>query len=142
MKTLKNIAITLAIFAFMGLPALAQGPIIKRLNFDINVPYQLRMTDYVLPEGHYILKQVDQNDINLFWLYKDDMMHSPIAVVRTVRNAVISRDLPQKTELLMRFNESGDEAMPIVRGFTIPGEDPFQIISVVPKNSSVLVRVH
>ena len=142
MKTLKNIAITLAIFAFMGLPALAQGPIIKRLNFDINVPYQLRMTDYVLPEGHYILKQVDQNDINLFWLYKDNMMHSPIAVVRTVRTPTWGSNVPGKTELMLKINESGDEAMPIVRGFTIPGEDPFQIISVVPKNSSVLVRVH
>jgi hypothetical protein len=142
MKTLKNIAITLALFAFMGLPALAQGPIIKRLNFDINVPYQLRMTDYVLPEGHYILKQVDQNDINLFWMYKDNMMHSPIAVVRTVRIPTWGSQVPSKTQLTLRMKESGDEAMPVVRGFTIPGEDPFQIISVVPKDTRVLVRVH
>jgi len=143
MKTIRNIAITVALFAFLGIPALAQGPIIKRLSFDINVPYQLRMTDYILPEGHYILKQMSQNDINLFALYKDNMMHSPIAMVRTVRDSAPTlADTPQKADLILRIKESGDEAMPVVRGFTIPGEDAFQIITVVPKDNRVLVRVH
>ena len=143
MKTIRNIAITVALFAFLGIPALAQGPIIKLVSFDINVPYQMRMTDYILPEGHYIFKQMSQNDINLFALYKDNMMHSPIAMVRTVRDSVGNgQDLPERTALIMRIKESGDDAMPIVRGFTIPGEDPFHIIAVVPKDSRVLVRVH
>jgi hypothetical protein len=142
MKTLRSIAITIGLLTLIGIPALGQGPIYKKLWFDINVPYQLRMTDYILPEGHYILKQVDQNDINLFWLYKDTMTHAPIAVVRTVRdNVATMADTPQKTQLLIRMNERGTDAMPVVRGFTIPGEDPFHIIAVVPKDSHALVRV-
>jgi len=142
MRNLRNIAITIALFAFIGIPAFAQGPIYKQISFDINVPYQMRMTDYIIPEGHYVLRQVSQNDINLFWLYKDNFLHAPIAVVRTVRTPTWGSDVPQKTNLMIRMDESGSTATPVVRGFTIPGEDPFHIIAVVPKDSRTLVRVH
>jgi len=99
------------------------------------------MTDYILPEGHYVMKQVSQNDIDLFWLYKDNMLHSPIAVIRTVRKPTWGSNVPQKSDLIIRINESSSEGTPVVRGFTIPGEDPFQIIAVVPKDSRALVRV-
>src|SRR6266700_1480617 len=124
MKTIRNIATTIGLFALLGLPIFAQGPIHKQLFFDINVPYQLRMTDYIIPEGHYILRQMDANDINLFALYQGDMMHAPIAMVRTVRIPYISlSDTPQKTEIMIREDESSPDATPIVRGWTIPGED-------------------
>jgi len=62
-----------------------QGPLHKQVNYTINVPYALRKANYLLPPGRYILYQVSQNDLNLFALYQGDMMHSPIAVIRTTR---------------------------------------------------------
>src|SRR5579871_2144920 len=143
MRSIRNIAVAAVLASFLATTfAFAQGPIIKMVTFDINVPYQLRMANYELPEGHYILRQISQNDINLFSLYKDDLLHRPVAVVRTIRvPATGLSDLPQKTEMLLRDNESGSAA-PIMRGFTIPGEDAFQIISVVPNKNSMLVRVN
>src|SRR5215831_17801964 len=86
MKTIRNIAMA-AVFASLlaASSAFAQGPIYKIVRFDINVPYELRMSNYILPRGHYVIRQMSANDINLFALYRDNMTHPPIAIFRTVR---------------------------------------------------------
>jgi len=126
--------------ASIGL-VLAQGPIKKQVNYDINVPYQMRMTNYLLPAGHYILKQVSDNDLNLFALYHGDMMHSPIAMIRTTRIEYSGNRWPEKTRMLVRIDESRDEGLPILRGWNIPGEAGWEVISVVPRHNRFLTRV-
>ena len=144
MKALRNTAIALTFITLVAASlASAQAPLRKTVLFSINVPYEMRMTNYMLPEGNYIIRQMDDNDINLFALYKDDMRHSPIAMIRTAPiDYSATRNWPSKTELLIREDESSPDATPILRGFVIPGDSGFQIISVVPKNSNVLVRVN
>jgi hypothetical protein len=121
--------------------ALAQGPIRKQVNYDINVPYAMRMANYLLPEGHYILKQVSDNDLNLFALYRDDMMHSPIAMIRTTRIDYSVSGWPEKTRMLLRIDEGSEDAHPVLRGWNIPGENGWEVIAVVPRNHSVLTRI-
>jgi len=142
MKTIRNIAMAAMLASLLATSfAFAQGPIYKLVRFDINVPYELRMSNYILPEGHYVIRQMSANDINLFALYKDDMTHPPIAIFRTVRIPYNTMaDTPRHTELLIRDDESG--GVPVVRGFTIPGDDGYQIVSVVPRKHSILVRAY
>ena len=145
MRTLRNAAVAVVFASILATSfAFGQSPLIyKQVTFNINVPYRLRMTNYELPQGNYILRQVSQNDINLFFLYKDSLTHPPVAVVRTVRVVANSpADYPEKTEILYRTDESDVNNVPIIRGFTIHGEEAFQIINVVPKKGSMLVRVY
>jgi hypothetical protein len=141
MKYLRNglIATVMILTSSLSM-VLAQGPIKKQVNYDINVPYAMRMANYLLPAGHYILKQVNDNDLNLFVLYKDDMMHSPIAMVRTARINYAVSALPEKTRMLLRIDEDSGDAHPILRGWNIPGEDGWEVIAVVPKHYGVLTR--
>ena len=53
--------------------AMGQGPLHKRVNYTINVSHSLRMGDYMLPPGKYVIYQINQNDTNLFALYQNDM---------------------------------------------------------------------
>jgi hypothetical protein len=112
----------------------AQGILHRELYFTVSVPYRLRMGDYLLPAGYYTLKQVSANDLNLFFLYQGDKRHSPIAAVRTVRVSHAVSGYANDTE--MRWNideESGTRVVPIIHGWEIPGEDGWEIISVVPR---------
>jgi len=120
--------------------ALGQGPIRKQVNYDINVPFEMRMANYVLPAGHYILKQVSDNDVNLFALYQGDMMHSPIAMIRTTRIYYSGR-WPEHTRMLLTIDERTDEALPIIRGWNIPGESGWEVIAVVPRHNHMLTRI-
>jgi len=126
--------------ASIGL-VLAQGPVKKQINYDINVPYEMRMTNYLLPAGHYILRQVSDNDLNLFALYQGDMMHSPIAMIRTARIEYGAGRWPEHTRMLVRIDETRDEGLPILRGWNIPGESGWEVISVVPRHHKVLTRI-
>ena len=142
MKYLKSGVVTgiMILTASIG-AVLAQGQIKKQVNYDINVPYEMRMANYLLPPGHYILRQVSDNDLNLFALYQGDMMHSPVAMIRTTRIQYGSGRWPEKTRMLLTIDESRDEAIPILRGFNIPGEDGWEVIAVVPKHHHVLTRI-
>src|SRR5215831_14730011 len=105
--------------------AFAQGPIQKRIDFNINVPFQVRMGGYLLPAGDYVLRQVSANDLNLFALFPGKyMMHSPVAMIRTTRiDYYSSGRWPSKTNLLLNIDEMGGQATPVLRGWNIPGED-------------------
>ncbi|HSE98594.1 MAG TPA: hypothetical protein VLD57_10050 [Blastocatellia bacterium] len=125
----------------MSVAALAQGPINKRVNYSINVNYALRMGDYMLPPGKYVLYQINQNDTNLFALYQEDMTQSPVAMIRTVRIEYRGNDYPEDTEMLLTIDEDSVDSHPVLRGWNIPGMDGFEIISVVAKDTGVLTRV-
>jgi hypothetical protein len=134
------IAIVITLAASIGM-VLAQGPIKKQVNYDINVPYAMRMANYMLPPGHYILKQVSDNDLNLFALYKNDMMHSPIAMIRTTRIDYSVTRLAGKTRMLLTIDEDSPDAHPVLRGWNIPGENGWEVIAVVPRNYRALSRI-
>jgi hypothetical protein len=135
---------TLAIFllAMMAVTALAQGPLQKKVNFSINVPYAVRMGNYLLPPGNYVLYQISQNDLNLFALYPQDMTNEPIAMIRTIRIDFAAGGYPEKTELLMEPDETSRRARPVLQGWTIPGTDGWEIIGVVEKRRGVLARLN
>lgn len=138
---LRNSALVAVLIGVMATLALAQGPIHKRVNYSINVNYALRMGDYILPEGRYVLYQISQNDLNLFALYQRDMIQPPIAMIRTTRIEYQTGEYPEKTRLLLNIDETSADAHPVLLGWNIPGESGWEIISVVAKNSKILTRV-
>jgi hypothetical protein len=130
-------SLALVTLTIMGLGiADGQGPLHKQVNYAINVPYALRKADYMLPPGNYVLYQINANDLNLFALYQGDMMHSPIAMVRTTRIDYQATGYPEKTRMLISFDESSADAHPVLRGWNIPGDDGWEIIGVVPTHAS------
>src|SRR5215216_6511935 len=137
----KSALLAVMLFTAMASVVLAQGPIHKRINYTINVSHALRMGDYLLPPGRYVLYQIDQNDLNLFALYQDEMTHSPIAMIRTTRIEYQSHKFPEKTKMMLDIDETSGDAHPVLQGWNIPGEDGWEIISVVSKKEGVLTRV-
>ncbi|MEN3333180.1 MAG: hypothetical protein V7641_2545 [Blastocatellia bacterium] len=142
MKRIKKSALAaLAVMMLITSMAFAQGPMQKRVNYTINVPYSLKMGDYMLSPGRYVLYQVSFYDPNTFALYPNDMTHSPVAMIHTTRIEYNSSRPPSKTKMLLDIDESGNAAQPVIRGWTIPGEDGWEIVSVVAKNDRYLTRV-
>jgi hypothetical protein len=122
----------------------AQGPIQKRVDYTINTEHALRMGDYVLPAGKYVLFQVSPNDLNLFALYKDNRQKSPIAMIRTTRIQYLTTEMPEKTSLMLSIDEDrkGRDDLPVLKGWNIPGMDGWEIISVVEKKRGLLARAN
>ena len=142
MKSIHRKALVLfALLAALASTTFAQGPLHKRVNYEINVRHALRMGDYMLPPGRYVLYQIHQNDVNLFGLYQEDLTNEPVAMIRTVRVEYHGTDTPEDTKLVLEMDESGIAANPVLRGWNIPGMDGWEIISVVSKNDNVLTRV-
>jgi hypothetical protein len=145
MKGLRN-SVLASLLVVTGLVSIAsaQGPLNKRVNYSISAEHALRMGDYILPAGDYILFQINQNDTNLFALYQgDNMMHSPIAMIRTTRIYYPSGRTPEKTHIMLEIDEESNTrgSTPVLKGWTIPGLDGFEIISVVEGKKGVLARV-
>jgi hypothetical protein len=143
MKSLRKSMLAAIVFvAAVASMTLAQGPVQKRVNYAINVPFAVKMGDYMLPAGKYVLYQINGNDLNLFALYQNDMTHSPVAMIRTTRIEYQSSDEhPSKASMMLDIDESSSDAHPVLRGWNIPGDDGWEVISVVPKNRSVLTRI-
>src|ERR1051325_1639882 len=119
----KSALIAVIALAAISSAALAQGQVQKRVDYGINVNHALRMGDYVLPPGKYVLYQINQNDLNLFALYQEDLTHSPIAMIRTTRIEYRSPDYPSKTRMILDVDEASEDVHPVLRGWNIPGED-------------------
>jgi hypothetical protein len=135
-----------ALAAFIVLTAMTamvfgQGPVHKRVNYTINVSHSLRMGDYMLPPGRYVIYQINQNDTNLFALYQNDLTSSPIAMIRTTRIEYPTDETPSRTEMIIDVDETGRENRPMLRGWNIPGMDGWEIISVVSKRGGVLTEI-
>ena len=116
-----------------AVPALGQGPLHKRVNFTINVPFEVKKGKAVLPPGNYVLYQINAMDPNLFALYPEDMTHSPIAMIHTVRIDYSAGRYPSHTRLLMDTEESWPQKYPVLEGFNIPGEDGWALIGSVTR---------
>jgi hypothetical protein len=117
--------------------AVAQEPTQERVNFTINSPYQMRKSDIVFPAGNYILHQVSENDRNLFALYKDDMRHSPVALIKTMPIDYLYDKYPEKTKIMLDTNEPRPDSFPVVEGWTIPSMEGWEIIGVVTHQKHV-----
>lgn len=144
MFKLKSLMATITMVLIVsGLTVFAQGPLQKRVNYAINADYALRMGDYILPAGHYVLYQVSPNNLNLFALYKDDLTHSPIAMIQTARIDYSVQGYPEKTKMMLNIEETanGREDLPVLKGWTIPGMDGWEIIGVVEKERGVLTHI-
>jgi hypothetical protein len=141
MKSFAKSWLAVALLVAATSMAFAQGPLHKRINYTINVDHALRMGDYLLPPGQYVLFEINENDPNLFALYRDDMTHAPIAMIRTVRIDYSGSRYPGQTKMLLDIDEASSDLHPVIHGWNIPGEDGWQIISVVAKDKGVMTRV-
>ena len=121
--------------------AFAQGPMNKSINYTINVSHALQMCDYLMSPRQYVLYQINQNDLNLCELYRYNMKHSPVAMVRTTRIEYQGSNYPGKTNMILDIDESSSDLHPVIRGWNIPGEDGWEIISVVAKDNNVITRI-
>jgi hypothetical protein len=121
--------------------AYAQGPLQQKIHYTINVAHELKLGEYMLPAGRYELYQVNTTDLNLFGLYPENTSHSPLALIRTTRRDFnTTNEPPEHTTIRLEFDESSDAATPVLRGWTVPGEDGWEIIAVDAKDSK-LVRI-
>ncbi|MGA9770708.1 MAG: hypothetical protein WBV94_16830 [Blastocatellia bacterium] len=136
MSTLKRGALIamLLVGAATG-TAVAQEPTQERVDFTISAPYQLRKSDVVFPAGKYILQQVAESGPDLFALYKDNLRHSPVALVKTTRIKYLNDNYPNKTEILLDTNDPPARGFPVVEGWTIPAMEGWKIIGVVASDS-------
>jgi len=138
----KGAVAAILVIAAMLSTAFAQGPIQKRIDFNINVPFEVKVGGYMLPAGDYVIHQVSANDLNLFALYPGrSMRHSPVAMIRTVRvDYYASGRYPERANVKLNIDESNNEATPVLRGWNVPGDDGWQVVSVVPRDKSMLAR--
>jgi hypothetical protein len=120
--------------------ALAQGSVQERVHYAINVPHEVVMGGYVLPAGKYLLHQANATDLNLFALYRGDDTKTPIALIRTTRKDYQNGEYPQGMAIRLEFDETTTVAHPVLRGWSVPGQDGWEIIAVDAEDD-VLVRV-
>ena len=141
MLRLRTLALTaILLIGVVAVPSLAQGPLHKRVNFTVNVPFELKKGRTVLPPGDYVLYQINTDDPQLFALYPEDMTHSPVAMIRTTRIDYSGNRYPRKTRLLMDTDESWPQRYPVLEGWNIPGDDGWEVISTVTRLRSLQVR--
>ncbi len=129
--------------AMVGISVFAQSPVPRIVHYGINVEYKMRMGDYMLPAGNYVLIQAMQSDPNLYYLHPVNLTHAPIAVVRTAHISYSGQmHQPESTKVLVDYDEeSSSKTIPVFKGWTLPGEDKWEIISVTPSKHSSLVRI-
>jgi len=139
MRAIGKCAMIAALLLAMAATSLAQVPTRMQIYFDINVPYAMEMGGYNLPPGHYILWQDSQNP-NFFRLYQHDLAREPLAVIYTVRGRYWTEH-SKGTRLALDVDESSGESLPVVRGFKVPFDDPWEVVSVKVKKDSMMTRV-
>ena len=138
MLTLKRCALLMTLLLGVATAtAFGQEPTQERVDFTINSPYQLRKSDVVFPAGKYILSQVNENDGDLFALYKDDLRHSPVALIKTTRIRYLTDSYPTKTKIMLDTNEPRPDSFPVVEGWTIPATEGWEVIGVVADHKHV-----
>ena len=136
-RTLSAALVALALAA----AAYAQGPLQQKVHYTINVPHEIQFGGYLLPPGRYELYQVNVTDLNLFGLYRENNSHSPLALIRTTRrDFTTTNEPPGETTIRLEYDEDSSAARPVLRGWTVPGEDGWEIIAVDGKDEK-LVRI-
>lgn len=127
------------VVALVAAAAAAQGPLQQKAHYTINVAHELVVGGYALPAGSYELYQVNVTDPSLFALYERGMRHSPLALVKTTRVEAREGDAAPAGDAAVRldFDETTAEATPVLRGWTIPGQDGYEITAVDGKDSKL-----
>lgn len=136
MSPRKLVILATLLFCAMEAPALAE-PSQMRINFTISSPFELKNGQIVLPAGKYVLFQLWPNDRQLFALYRDDLTHPPIAILRTTRIHHFLGSMPDKVRMLLDTDEVSPQAYPVLQGWNVAGDDGFQIINVSVSSSSL-----
>jgi len=137
--SMKKMALVLALVAGLGSIGMAQVPRQTTLYFNVNVPYAVRMgSNLVLAPGKYILRQ-DSQDPELFGLYAGSLTQAPIAQILTNQTPYWSDRNRGRTEVQLRIDEHGPQ--PVLKGWTVPFADRFNIVSVVAKPDAFITRV-
>jgi hypothetical protein len=138
-RTISRIMMIATLLAAMAGAALAQSPSQAQIYFDTNVPYALTAGGNELPPGHYVLFQDSQN-FNLFYLYQHDLAREPVAAIYALPVRYWAE--PADDALVqMERNESGDTNHLVLRGFKVPYDDPWKVISVKVKDSALTTRM-
>jgi hypothetical protein len=119
------------------LAVFGQEPSHERVIFTISAPYQLRKSDVVFPAGKYVLSQPTENDPDLFALYKDDMRHAPLALIRATPVDYPSDKYPEKTTIILDTNEPSADRFPVVEGWTDAGLDGWLVSEVVASHKHI-----
>jgi hypothetical protein len=111
----------------------ASGPVQKRVNFTIDVPFLVETGNDLLAPGDYVLYQISQNSPNLFALYQEDMTNEPVAMIHTARVVYQSGEYPEETEIMLGKDDESECHNDYLRptGWMIPGMDGWEVISVV-----------
>jgi hypothetical protein len=136
--TLRRFSLAIVfLFCAAVAPALAQGPMQARINFTIDGPFELKGTNVVLPAGDYVLFQLVPNDRHLFGLYRSDLTHPPVALLRTVRIYHNLGRLPEKTQMLMETDERSSQNYPVLEGWNVPGDDGWEVIAVTTSRDAI-----
>ena len=120
--------------------AFAQVPSRTKFKFDINVPYELKMGQYLLPAGHYVLFQ-SSRDPNLFSLHARNLANEPIAMIQTIRVRHWTIPEDRETKMMLDINESSQHAVPVLAGWNVPYADGWEIVNVRATSDSTLSRV-
>jgi len=131
------------LIAMVGTGVFAQSAVPRIVHYGINVQYKMRVGDYMLPPGNYVLSQVFQSDPNLYYLHPVNLTHEPIAAIRTARVSFNGRiHQPGGTQIWVdNDEESSSNSIPVLKGWAMGGEDGWEIISVTPSKHSTLVRI-
>lgn len=138
-RMVKRITMIATLLVAMAGAALAQSPSQAQIYFDTNVPYALTAGGNELPPGHYVLFQDSQN-FNLFYLYQHDLAREPVAAIYAMPGRYWA-ERTDDTSVEMERDESGDTDHLLLRGFKVPYDDPWKVISVKVKDSALTTRV-
>jgi hypothetical protein len=131
MSRIAHATIVVALLAAAAATAVAQGPLQEKVHYTISVPHAIAVGGYLLPPGRYVLYQTNTTDLNLFALYRNDLTGSPIALIRTTRVQPRSGgDFPKDAKIRLDFDEDSADARPVLRGWTVPGDDGYEVIAV------------
>jgi hypothetical protein len=85
---------------------------------------------------------VSATDLNRFALFAGDEMEEPVAILHTTRVDFTTGEYREKSGIALTIDEARPGAQPVLRGWVIPGEDGWEVISVDANDSKkVLVRV-
>lgn len=118
--------------------ALGQGPRPQRVNVTFDTPYELKVGEYVLPAGQYVLCQINDREANLFSLFPNDPTRSPLATLMTVRAYYPATESPDETRLVLRADESSPMNLPVWQGWKMPGLTGWEIVGVVAEDNHLL----
>lgn len=139
MTRAKSAILALLLALAVAPAALAQGPLQQKVHYTITTQHALRMGDYMLPAGTYVLQQVNVTDLNRFALYRGDMDDEPIAIIHTTRVDYKTGEYREKAGIALTIDEGRAGAPPMLRGWVVPGEDGWQVLSV-DADDDILVR--